>query len=82
MRFGHEQLVVYWLAINYVAWSYAVAKELNGVDRHARDHLLRAAIAVRRRKRLQPNGLGRMVGILRSGARGTERCGSFTSLII
>ena len=30
MQFGHEQLDVYRLAIDYVAWFYAVAKELNG----------------------------------------------------
>jgi four helix bundle protein len=46
MQFGHEQLDVYRLAIDYVAWSYALAKELNGVDRHARDQLLRAAQSV------------------------------------
>ena len=46
MQFGHEQLAVYRLAINYVAWSYAVAKERNGVDRHARDQLLRAAQSI------------------------------------
>ena len=34
MQFGHEQLDVYRLAIDYVAWSYALAKELNGVDRN------------------------------------------------
>ncbi len=46
MQFGHEQLDVYRLAIDYVAWSYALAKELNGVDRHARDQLLRAAQSI------------------------------------
>ena len=46
MQFGHEQLDVYRLAIDYVAWAYALAKELNGVDRHARDQLLRAAQSI------------------------------------
>jgi four helix bundle protein len=46
MQFGHEQLDVYRLAIDYVAWSYALAKELKGIDRHARDQLLRAAQSV------------------------------------
>ncbi len=45
MPFGHEELDVYRLAIDYVAWSYALAKGLSGVDRHARDQLLRAAVA-------------------------------------
>jgi len=46
MQFGHEQLDVYRLAIDYVAWSYCLAKELSGVDRHARDQLLRAAQSI------------------------------------
>ena len=46
MQFGHELLDVYRLAIDYGAWSYAVAKELNGVARHARDQLLRAAQSI------------------------------------
>jgi len=32
MPFGHEQLDVYRLAIDYVAWSYALAKELAEVS--------------------------------------------------
>ncbi len=46
MPFGHEQLDVYRLAIDYVAWGYKLAKELRGVDRHARDQLLRAAQSI------------------------------------
>ncbi|HKL27106.1 MAG TPA: four helix bundle protein [Desulfuromonadales bacterium] len=46
MGFGHEQLDVYRLSVDYVAWSYALAKELSGVDRHARDQLLRAAQSI------------------------------------
>jgi four helix bundle protein len=46
MQFGHEQLDVYRLAIDYVAWSCVLAKELNGVDRHARDQLFRAAQSI------------------------------------
>ena len=46
MQFGHEQLDAYRLSIDYVAWSYALAKELSGVDRHARDQLLRAAQSI------------------------------------
>ena len=59
MQFGHEQLDVYRLAINYVAWSYAVAKERNGVDRHARDQLLRAAQSIAL-DIAEGNGKGRM----------------------
>src|SRR6056297_4121867 len=46
MVFGHEHLDVYRLSVDDVAWSYALAKELSGVDRHARDQLLRAAQSI------------------------------------
>jgi four helix bundle protein len=41
--FDHDRLDVYRLAIEYVASSFAVAKDLNGCHRHARDQWLRAA---------------------------------------
>ena len=41
MQFGHERLDVYRVSIRYVAWAYQAAKRLNGIDRHARDQLLR-----------------------------------------
>jgi hypothetical protein len=55
MQFGHEQLGVLRVSIQYVAWAYKVAKRLNGIDRHARDQLA-ARLAVdssdyRRRQR-------------------------------
>ena len=34
MQFGHAQLDIYRLAIDYVAWSCRLAEELSGVDRH------------------------------------------------
>jgi len=43
MEFGHEQLDVYQLSLDYMAWAYALANTLNGVDRHARDQPLRAS---------------------------------------
>jgi len=46
MRFGHEKLDVYHVSISYVAWAYRLAKRLSGVDRHARDQLLRASQSV------------------------------------
>jgi four helix bundle protein len=46
MQFGHEQLDVYRLSIRYVAWAYQAVKRLNGVDRHARDQLLRASQSI------------------------------------
>ena len=37
MQFGHEQLDIYRLAIDYMVWSCMLAEELSGVDRHGRD---------------------------------------------
>ena len=41
--FDHARLDVYRLSIEYVASSFAIAKNLNGAHRHARDQWLRAA---------------------------------------
>jgi len=46
MQFGHEQLDVYRVSIRYVAWAYKLAKRLQGVDRHARDQLLRGSQSI------------------------------------
>ena len=46
MKFGHEQLDVYRLSLEYIAWAYALAKRLKGVDRHSRDQLLRASQSI------------------------------------
>jgi four helix bundle protein len=46
MQFGHEQLDVRQVSIRYVAWAYEVAKSLKGIDRHARDQLLRASQSI------------------------------------
>ena len=46
MEFGHEQLDVYRLSIDYVAWAYALARALKGADRHARDQLIRASHSI------------------------------------
>jgi four helix bundle protein len=43
MQFGHAQLDGYRVSIQYVAWAYHRAKRLKGIDRHARDQLLRAS---------------------------------------
>ena len=46
MGLGHEKLDVYRLSINYVAWVFQHAGELNGVFRHARDQWLRASQSI------------------------------------
>jgi len=44
--FDHEKLDVYRLSIEYVAFSYRIARGLSGVNRHARDQWLRAAQSI------------------------------------
>jgi len=46
MPFGHEQLDVYRLSLDYVVRSRRIAERLSGSDRHLRDQLLRAAQSV------------------------------------
>ncbi|MBW1849050.1 MAG: four helix bundle protein [Deltaproteobacteria bacterium] len=46
MALGHEKLDVYRLSIDYVAWVFAQADELNGFHRHARDQWLRASQSI------------------------------------
>ena len=44
--FDHEKLDVYRLAMEYVADSFRIAKDLTGLHRHARDQWLRAAQSI------------------------------------
>ena len=44
--FDHERLEVYRLSIDYVAFSYRIAKSLSGINRPARDQWLRAAQSI------------------------------------
>ena len=44
--FDHERLDVYRLSIEYVAFSYGIAKGLSGIQRPARDQWLRAAQSI------------------------------------
>jgi four helix bundle protein len=46
MTLGHEKLDVYRLSIDYVAWVYETANELNGIHRPARDQWLRASQSI------------------------------------
>ncbi|MEJ2158509.1 MAG: four helix bundle protein [Desulfobacteraceae bacterium] len=45
MTFGHEKLDVYWVAIEYVSWTYRYCTALKG-HRNAKDQLLRASQAI------------------------------------
>jgi four helix bundle protein len=42
----HENLDVYRLSIDFAAWAHLLAKDVKGIDRHARDQLLRASQSV------------------------------------
>jgi four helix bundle protein len=44
--FDHEKLDVYNVSIQFVGWSYILCKKLIGIDRHARDQLIRAAQSI------------------------------------
>jgi four helix bundle protein len=44
--FDHERLDVYRLSIDYVAFSYRIARSLSGVNRPARDQWLGAAQSI------------------------------------
>ena len=44
--FDHDKLDVYRLSIEYVAFSYRIARSLSGANRQARDHWLRAAQSI------------------------------------
>ncbi len=44
--FDHEKLNVYRVAIDYVAFSYPIARSFRGNQRHLRDQWLRAAQSI------------------------------------
>jgi len=46
MPFGHENLDVYQLSLEYVAFAFGLADRLQGPVRHARDQLLRASQSI------------------------------------
>jgi len=46
MTFGHEQLDVYQLSLEYIVLVFQVVERLEGKSRHARDQLLRASQSI------------------------------------
>ncbi len=46
MPFGHEDLDVYQLSLEYVAFAFGLSNRLQGPVRHARDQLLRASQSI------------------------------------
>jgi four helix bundle protein len=45
-QFDHEKLDVYRVSLEFSAWSYRLCKTLKGLDRYARDQLLRASQSI------------------------------------
>ncbi len=46
MRLDHERLDVYAVALDFAAWAYELCRTLKGMDRPARDQLLRASQSI------------------------------------
>jgi len=46
MPLDHEKLDVYRVALEFAAWAYNICRSLKGMDRSARDQLLRAAQSI------------------------------------
>ncbi|MHB8956522.1 MAG: four helix bundle protein [Pirellulaceae bacterium] len=46
MKFDHEQLDVYRVALEFVGWTFQACQPLSGANRHARDQLLRASQSI------------------------------------
>jgi len=46
VQFGHKQLDVFPISIRYVTRAYQVTKSSTGIDRPARDQLLRASQSI------------------------------------
>lgn len=46
MQLDHEKLDVYRAGLDFAVWAYDLSRGLKGVDRHARDQLLRASQSI------------------------------------
>ena len=44
--FSHEKLHIYRLSIEFVAWSYEIAKTFKGIDPITKDQLIRASQSI------------------------------------
>ena len=46
MELDHEKLDAYRVSLEFAAWAYRLCRDLRGMDRHARDQLLRASQSI------------------------------------
>jgi four helix bundle protein len=46
MQLDHEKLDVYRVSLVFTGWSYELCRHLSGLNRHARDQLLRASQSI------------------------------------
>ena len=79
----HEKLDVYQVSLNFASWAYNLSKNLNGLDRHARDQLLRASQSIVLNI---AEGCGRetspdRIHFLRISSGSTRECGAILDIL-
>ena len=83
MNLDHEKLDVYRISLDFAAWAYALCRDLQGTDRHARDQLLRASQSIALNI---AEGCGRMPSadrgrFLRIAGGSARECGAILDII-
>jgi len=79
----HEKLDVYKVSLNFASWAYCCCKNLKGLDRHARDQLIRASQSIVLNI---AEGCGRetskdKIHFLRISAGSTRECGAILDIL-
>ena len=79
----HESLDVYQVSLSFASWAYGICKNLNGINRHARDQLIRASQSIVLNI---AEGCGRetqkdRVHFLRISAGSTRECGAILDIL-
>ncbi|MBN1558593.1 MAG: four helix bundle protein [Lentisphaerae bacterium] len=83
MELDHERLDVYRVALDFAAWAYTVSRSLKGLDRPARDQLLRASQSIALNiaegcGKVPPADRGRFLQIAGGSAR---ECGAILDIL-
>lgn len=84
MMLDHEKLDVYRVSVEFAAWAYGLSRKLRGVDRHARDQLLRASQSIALNVaegcgKMTPGDRGRFLQIAGGSAR---ECGAILDILL